>query len=188
MTDVLPFFKAWLSHPLRTASVTPSGRALANLITSEIDDTSAPVLELGPGTGVFTAALLRRNIAESQITLVEANPYFAAVVAARFPEARLLQTDAADLSRFNPFGEELGGAAISGLPLLSMPAEKVSAILLAVFSVLRPDAHLYQFTYGPNCPVKKDIRLKLGLTSKRIGTVIANIPPASVYRISRPIH
>ncbi|TIV94667.1 MAG: phospholipid methyltransferase, partial [Mesorhizobium sp.] len=70
-SETLQFFRAWLSEPLRVAAVTPSGRALAALIVSEISPATGPVLELGPGTGVFTRALLGRGIAEENLALIE---------------------------------------------------------------------------------------------------------------------
>ena len=56
------FLREWLSDPLRVASIMPSGRALAEIMTRELDPSSAPVIELGPGTGAFTTALLARGI------------------------------------------------------------------------------------------------------------------------------
>ncbi len=59
--DAYHFFRAWMRDPLRVASVTPSGKALADLIVREIGPQTGRVIELGPGTGVFTRALLRRG-------------------------------------------------------------------------------------------------------------------------------
>jgi phospholipid N-methyltransferase len=50
---------------------------------------------------------------------------------------------------------------------------------------MKPGGAFYQFTYGPRCPVQKTILESLGLTAKRIGGTVRNIPPAGVYRISR---
>ena len=68
--DVLPFFRAWLDNPLNIAAITPSSSPLAELITREITPDEAPMLELGPGTGVFTRALLARDVKESDLVLV----------------------------------------------------------------------------------------------------------------------
>ena len=74
------FLLAWLRAPLRIASITPSGPRLAGLMTKEISALTGPVLELGPGTGVFTAALLKRGIAERDLTLVEYEQDFATLL------------------------------------------------------------------------------------------------------------
>lgn len=183
--DVLPFFRAWLDNPLGIAAVVPSSSPLAELITCEISPEDAPVLELGPGTGVFTRALLARGIAESSLVLVESNPTFAQLLSFRFPDATILQSDAALLRRL-PVGPETSvGAVVSGLPLLSMSPPTVMQILSGAFAHLRASGHFYQFTYGWRCPVPARVLDRLGLTATRIGGVLANVPPASVYKLSR---
>ncbi len=179
------FFRAWLNDPLRVASVTPSGSALAALITSEISGHSAPVVELGPGTGVFTDALLARGVAEDQIVLIEYGRNFAAKLAERFPSARIFCMDACRLRHVDLFGEGHAGALVSGLPMLSMSNRKIMAVLEGGFRHLKPGGAFYQFTYGPLCPVPRQILDRLGLETYRIGGTLANVPPASVYRVTR---
>jgi len=187
MTDTIAFFRAWLADPLQVAAIMPSGPALADLITAEITPAAAPVIELGPGTGVFTRALLDRGVAERDLVLVEFGPDFARRLAHRFPAARLLRMDAAGLHRLPALTRDgcLAGAVVSGLPLLSMPPRKMFAILGGAFRHLRPDGAFYQFTYGPRCPVPAAVLDRLGLKATRIGGVLVNVPPAFVYRISR---
>lgn len=184
-SDILPFFQAWLSAPLRVASITPSGQALADLITSEISATTGPVLELGVGTGVFTRALLARGVLESNLTLVENGPEFALLLDQRFPKARVLTMDAARLRRCDQLESTSLGAVVSGLPLLSMRPRKVISILAGVFTHLKPGGSFYQFTYGPRCPVPRPLLDRLDLKATRIGGTYCNLPPAAVYRISR---
>lgn len=178
------FLLAWLRAPLRIASITPSGPRLAGLMTKEISAVTGPVLELGPGTGVFTAALLKRGIAERDLTLVEYERDFATLLQGRFPDARVLQVDVREMWETALSGSFFGGI-ISGLPLLAMRPDDVHALLEGCFSSLRPYGAFYQFTYGPKCPVPSEILDSLGLVSKRIGWTLRNIPPAAVYRISR---
>lgn len=184
-SDGQRFIMAWLADPLRIAAIAPSGARLARLITREIGPQNAPVLELGPGTGAFTRALLERGIPEQELTLVEMSPDFASLLRARFPQARVLEANAARLPVAMIFPDGRAGAAVSGLGVLSMPAKTVMSILKTTFTCLRPDACLYQFTYGPRCPVPKAILDRLGLNAERIGGTWANLPPAAVYRISR---
>ena len=72
---------------------------------------------------------------------------------------------------------------VSGRPLLSMPPRKVIAILLGAFRTMGPDGAFYQLTYGPRCPVPPRLLKHLGLEAHRIGGTLANLPPASVYRL-----
>ena len=185
MTDTLAFLRAWLADPLRVAAVTPSSPALAEVITAEITPESAPVIELGPGTGVFTRALLARGVPEEQLALVEHNAEFARLLELRFPFARVLFLDAARLGQVDPFGGVKAGAVVSGLPLLATPPSKVLATLRGAFRHLRPDGAFYQFTYGLRCPVRRVVLDRLDLQATRVGRTLANVPPAAVYRIDR---
>ena len=182
--DHLRFARSWVSNPLRVAAIAPSGARLARLMTREIGVQHAPVLELGPGTGVFTRALLDRGIDEADLTLVELESDFAAILRDRYPRARVLHADASRLAGMNLFPDRQAGAVLSGLGLLSMPTRTVFGILAGAFACLRPDGAYYQFTYGPRCPVPRPILDRLGLKSERVGGTLVNLPPASVYRIS----
>lgn len=184
-SETLQFFRAWLSEPLRVAAVTPSGRALAALIVSEVSADTGPILELGPGTGVFTRALLARGIAEENLALIEFGAKFAAKLHADFPRAKTLCMDAARLRDIELFDHTPAGAVISGLPLLSMAPRTVYSILEGAFTHLRANSAFYQFTYGPRCPVSRPLLDRLGLKATYLGGTFANVPPAAVYRIQR---
>ena len=179
------FLRAWLRDPRYVGAIASSSRGLAGLITVEISGAFAPVLELGPGTGVFTRALLARGVPEDQLTLVECDAGFARILQSQFPAARVLHLDATRLRGVDLFDGEGVGAVVSGLPLLSMSGRKVMAILDGAFQHMRPGAAFYQFTYGPRCPVRRSMLDRLGLKAKRLGFTLANVPPAAVYRIRR---
>ncbi|MBC2801992.1 methyltransferase domain-containing protein [Rhizobium ruizarguesonis] len=183
--DFLHFFRSWISNPLRVAAIAPSGDSLARIMTSEIAALDGPIIELGPGTGVFTRALLARGVSEADLTLIEYGPEFITSLQARFPTARVLQMDAAHLAHADIFEGEPVGAVVSGLPLLSMPPRKIASIMAGAFAYMRPGGAVYQFTYGPRCPVPRPILDRLDLKAVRIGGTVRNLPPASVYRISR---
>lgn len=184
-SDTFQFFRLWVANPLRVAAVAPSGEALARLMTEEISGETGPVIELGPGTGVFTRALLGRGVGEGDLTLIEYGSDFTRMLQLRFPRARVLWMDAAQLARFDLYAGAPVGAVVSGLPLLSMSPRKVTAILQGAFSYVRPGGAFYQFTYGPRCPVPRPILDRLGLKATRIGRTVRNLPPAAVYRITR---
>ncbi|MEO4001241.1 phospholipid methyltransferase [Mesorhizobium sp. CAU 1732] len=181
----LRFARAWLGSPLKVAAVAPSSRALARLMTSEISASTGPVIELGPGTGPFTRAMLARGVDENDLALVEYGESFARALSSSFPKANTLCMDAAALDTVKLFDGRPAGAVVSGLPLLSMPKPQVEAILRAAFGKLAPTGAFYQFTYGPRCPVPRVVLDRLGLKAERIGGTFANIPPAAVYRLRR---
>ncbi len=185
-SDVVPFLKAWLRQPLQVAAVAPSSRALAGLMTRGIGPRTGPVVELGPGTGSFTRALLERGVAEADLVLVESEPDFAALLRERFPRARVVEMDAADLAGIrvvNP--SRRAGAVVSGLPVLSMPRDKVAAILAGAFALMGPGGVFRQFTYTLACPIPEPLLRDLGLDSRLVGWTLANMPPARVYGIAR---
>lgn len=186
-SDRSMFLRSWLRDPLRIGAILPSGQALAELMTRHITAADGPVVELGAGTGVFTRALIRRGVPEHRLALIEADPEFARGLVFRFPQARVLTMDAARINQVDSFfGGERVGTFISGLPLVSMPIQRVVGILGSAFRHhLRRDGAFYQFTYLPRCPIPARILDRLGLTATRIGWVAANMPPALVYRLRR---
>lgn len=183
--DVLPFFLAWIRNPRRIAAVTPSGARVAALMTQEINAQTGPVIELGPGTGSFTYSILDRGVSENNLTLVEFSADFVQLLKKRFPQARVLRMDATRIGDLSLFENAPVGSVVSGLGFRSMPPNQVAAILGGAFKYLRSDGAFYQITYGPRCPVPESVLDQLGLQAAHIGRTIWNIPPASVYRISR---
>lgn len=187
LNDTVSFLRAWLRAPRRIGAVAPSGSALARLMTSHVSQLDGPVIELGPGTGALTRALLARGVPAHRLALIEADPHFAEALSRRYPATTILRMDAAQLGHTEPlFGEERACAVISGLPLLSMPPLQVEAIVQGVFErQLRANGMFYQFTYGPRCPLSQALLDRLGLQARRVGSALLNLPPAAVYCISR---
>ena len=183
--DALSFLLAWAAAPFRIGSVTPSSSSLAALMTRDIGPETGPVLELGPGTGPFTRALLARGVKEEDLTLIESGGDFAALLKRRFPGARIFEMDAVGLRHLPLFEGPVVGAAVSGLPFRLIPPRKTLAILEGVFANLRPDGALYQFTLGQRCPFDQPLLDRLDLEVSRVGRTLRNFPPATVYRIAR---
>ena len=95
LRDEFRFFFSWLKHPLQVGGISPASPALAHAMAAEVDpEVPGPVVELGPGTGVLTEALVERGIAPERIVLVEYSPEFCALLRERFPRARIVEGDA----------------------------------------------------------------------------------------------
>ena len=105
--------------------MTPSSPELARLVVCEVAPDAGPVLELGPGTGAITEALLARGVRECDLTLLELSSGFASMLEQRYPEARVVCADAAQLRRMKLFDANGAAAAVSGLPLLAMSPRQV---------------------------------------------------------------
>src|ERR1700684_2345949 len=115
LDDEVRFLRSWIERPLSIGAVTPSGKILARTMASYVDpDCSGPVVELGPGTGPVTEALVRAGVAPSRLVLVEFNPSFCRILQARYPEATLVQGDAYSLRRL--LEKSLGAPARGGGP------------------------------------------------------------------------
>jgi phospholipid N-methyltransferase len=183
--DQVLFLRDWVCDPLQVAAIAPSSVSLAHIMTSEISFCDAPILELGPGTGVFTKRLIAKGIPQENLVLVERSQGFADLLGWRFPKARIICRDASELIVNEHVLPGTVGAVISGLPLAIMPARKVITIMRFAFQSLKSNSFFYQFTYGQRCPVAPAILDRCGLSSTQIGHTFLNVPPASVYRIFR---
>jgi len=179
------FLRAWRANPKTIGAIWPSSPRLATAITRGIDAASGPCLELGAGTGAFTRALVARGLDPQQLTLVEMDTQFAQQLRRDFPDAYVHQGDAARLAGAPLFVDGLAGVAICGLPLLNMPVKQQIGILRGTFSQLRPGGAVHLFTYGPRCPVPRRVLDRLGLRARRTETVLANVPPAHVWKLTR---
>lgn len=190
LADEARFIKSWLDNPKITGAVSPSGRFLARTMARAIDPRSTgPVIELGPGTGPVTQALLEQGIAPERLVLVEYDAGFCKLLAKRFPGVRIIQGDAYDLPATLKGQIDAAPAAIvSSLPLLSRPESARLSLLADGLNMMRPDGVFVQFTYGMVSPVPR----RLGGTqidwfdAEGLAPVWLNLPPARVWLYRRP--
>ncbi|CAN5384201.1 rRNA adenine N-6-methyltransferase family protein [soil metagenome] len=184
MADTLRFLRTFWQRPKITGAVVPSGRALARAMANEVAfDSRLPVLELGPGTGPVTAALIEAGIAPERIVAVEFNAEFCALLVDRFRGLNVVEGDAFDLANSLPPG--LAGpyaAVVSSLPLLNWPFEQRVGLISAALDRVVPGGGMIQFSYsfGPPVPAQAG---RFAVT--RTALVLANLPPARVWRYTR---
>ncbi len=179
------FFRQWLRRPLSIAAISPSSRFLARKIIEALPAGPRRVIELGPGTGTFTRALLEHGIAGRDLLALEYNPELQAYLRDQLPSIRVVLGDACELPG-NPEVQDFVAEGpvkvmVSGLGLLAMDKDTQRAILAGAFEVMGDDGVLVQFTYGPKVPVHPDVMESLGLEGRRSGFTLLNVPPASVY-------
>jgi phosphatidylethanolamine/phosphatidyl-N-methylethanolamine N-methyltransferase len=183
------FFRQWLKNPLGVAAFSPSSRHLAKQMIAELPRDAARIVELGGGTGVFTRALIAHGIAPKNLMVLELNEAFYQLLRENFPGAHVVCGDACELKSVAKQAGYLEGgladAVLSGLGLLSMARKTQRAILESAFSILKPEGRLIQFTYAPTSPVPRELVHELGLSVRRAGFSLWNIPPASVYVFTR---
>src|SRR6266700_3346700 len=95
LDDEVRFLRSWIEKPLHMGAVMPSGRVLARTMAQYVDiESTGPVVELGPGTGAITNALLEHGVAQKLLVLVECNLGFCALLRDRYPQAEVVQGDA----------------------------------------------------------------------------------------------
>lgn len=180
-----PFLAEWFRAPLGVGAIAPSSAFLAKAMTKGISKYESPVIELGPGTGVFTNALLNRGIKPDRVSVVEQGEAFANDLRLKFPDVRVIQDDAAKIDQLSPFEPGTVKTVVCGLPLLSMPPAKVRQIVEASFKCLDADGEFRLFTYGHRCPISAATLEDLKLEALRVNTVFINLPPASVFVVRR---
>ncbi|MBV9260126.1 MAG: methyltransferase [Pseudolabrys sp.] len=180
LDDDVRFIRTWLEKPLATGAVMPSSRALARTMARYVDPASkGPVIELGPGTGPVTEALVERGIDPSRLFLVEFDPMFCRLLRSRYPAATVVQGDA---YRLRPLLENIvrdkAAAVVSGLPLVTKPLRTRLRLISDALELLAPSAPFVQFTYAMVPPIPKALS---GIEAKASELIWMNIPPARVW-------
>jgi phosphatidylethanolamine/phosphatidyl-N-methylethanolamine N-methyltransferase len=180
LDDEVHFLRSWMEKPLATGAVTPSGKPLARAMASFVDpDLDGPVIELGPGTGAVTAALVEQGVDPDRLVLVEFNPTFCQLLRARYPGATVVQGDAYALRRLaGSVLRQPGAAVVSSLPLFTKPMKFRLRLVNDAFALLHPGAPFIQFTYAVVPPIPKALEGARTECSERIWL---NLPPARVW-------
>jgi phosphatidylethanolamine/phosphatidyl-N-methylethanolamine N-methyltransferase len=182
---LLVFFRSMMANPKRVGAVLPSGAPLARLMASHVPlDDASPVVEIGAGTGVVTAALLEAGVPAKQLYVLELDAGLHRFLRENFPGASVLRGDAARMHTLLP--HDIVGkvsTVVSSLPLRPMNRATQRAIVDAAFSVLRPGGSFIQYTYPPFSPLPYR---EFGLKAERLGRVWLNVPPAAVWRFTKP--
>src|SRR3954464_13333221 len=140
LDDEVRFLRSWIEKPLHVGAVMPSGKLLARTMAQYVDiQSDAPVVELGPGTGAITSALVDHGVDQKRLVLVEYNPGFCALLRDRYPQATVVQGDAYRLrdTRWNVLGMP-AAAVVSGLPLVTKPMLTRLRLVRDAFAALTP--------------------------------------------------
>jgi phosphatidylethanolamine/phosphatidyl-N-methylethanolamine N-methyltransferase len=180
LDDEVRFLRSWIEKPLHVGAVMPSGKLLARTMAQYVDcDSSGPVVELGPGTGAITSALIERGVDPKRLVLVEYNPGFCALLRDRYPQAKVVQGDAYRLrdTLWNVLSAP-AAAVVSGLPLVTKPMLTRLKLIRDAFAALAPGAPFVQFTYSVVPPIPKSLP---GVSTEASERIWMNLPPARVW-------
>lgn len=174
-------FRRWRT----TGAVAPSGGPLARAMATAAGDVGdgQVILELGPGTGVFTRELVRR-FPRAKVVAVEVNDVFASRLAAAVPGVTVVTGCASRLDAHLAglgYGPADVAAVVSGLPLLTLPGDLPQRILKSVAGVLTPGRRYVQFTYFERA-WRFDVS---GFHRRPHRRILWNLPPAVVLSFAR---
>jgi phosphatidylethanolamine/phosphatidyl-N-methylethanolamine N-methyltransferase len=179
-SDSARFLRVWLAAPLRVGAQMPSGRDLSRAMAAAVDPTIPGfVVELGPGTGAVTKALLERGIRPERLILVEADPRFCDVIQARYPAACVVAGDAyAAPHMLRQLDACPIAAVVSGLPLLTQKPLRRQRLLLECLRLGAPGIPFVQFTYLYRSPIP----ISSGMITAEVSAMIwRNLWPARVW-------
>jgi len=180
LDDEVRFLRSWIEKPLHVGAVMPSGRLLARTMAQYVDTrATGPVVELGPGTGAITSALIDHGVDQKRLVLIEYNPGFCALLRDRYPQAKIVQGDAYRLrdTLWNVLSAP-AAAVVSGLPLVTKPMMTRLRLIRDAFVALAPGAPFVQFTYSVAPPIPKSLP---GVSTEASERIWMNLPPARVW-------
>ena len=177
LDDEVRFLRSWIEKPLHMGAVMPSSKLLARTMAEYVDvHAHGPVVELGPGTGAITNALIEHGVDQKRLVLVEYNPGFCAAArplsagqggAGRRLRAALLAQGRAGRA---------ASAVVSGLPLVTKPMLTRLKLIRDAFTALAPGA--------PSCssPIRSRRRSRNRRACPEASERIwMNLPPARVW-------
>ncbi|MGD0562879.1 MAG: rRNA adenine N-6-methyltransferase family protein [Roseiarcus sp.] len=180
--DETHFLRTLFGNPRLTGAVAPSGRFLARAMARAVDPRGEGlVVELGPGTGPVTRALIERGVARERLVLVEYDGGFCRLLAQRFAPIEVVQGDAYDLPRtLAGLGGRPIAAVVSSLPLLNQPPAARAKLIEDAFALMGPEGIFVQFTYGLVSPIPRETCAKK-FSAHRGAPIWCNLPPACVW-------
>jgi phosphatidylethanolamine/phosphatidyl-N-methylethanolamine N-methyltransferase len=185
--DELKFFKGWIDKPKAVGSIVPTSSITARKMASVVNPKSGlPVLEVGPGTGVITRAILALGVKPEDLYTVEYSPVFARHLRQLYPRVNVIEGDAFDLAAtLGKKNELIFDSVVSGVPLLNFPVAQRVAYLESLLDRIPTGRPVVQLTYGPMSPIPAG---RGNYTVKHFDFIFRNIPPTQLWIYRREAH
>ncbi len=182
--DELKFFKGWIDKPKAVGSIVPTSSVTARRMASIIDIKSGlPVLEVGPGTGVITKAILRRGVKPSQLYAVEYSHDFVTHLRRNYPDINVIEGDGFNLDNtLDDKRDTVFDCVVSGVPLLNFPVARRVAYLENLLKRIPDGRPVVQLTYGPKSPIPPGLG---NYTVEHFHFILRNIPPTQLWLYRR---
>jgi phosphatidylethanolamine/phosphatidyl-N-methylethanolamine N-methyltransferase len=181
MDGRLALFQEFIKHPGQIGSVISSSHHLeCRIVETAGIDSAKTIVELGPGMGGTTRAILKAMAQRSKLLSVEINPYLHSLVT-RIEDDRLIAHlgDANGLKKIlRNYGLGAPEVLISGIPFSTMSHSSGSRIVETISSVLAPGGRFVAYQVSKR--VARLCRPVLGAGQMKVE--LFNIPPHRVYR------
>ncbi|MEY4571090.1 MAG: hypothetical protein RLZ10_283 [Bacteroidota bacterium] len=175
------FLREFIREKKTVGSITPSSRFLASKMIDNLDFSSVEVVvEIGPGTGVFTRKILQKIPEQVLLLVLELNEEFYDKLKCEFTQTniKIIHDSAENLRKYLEFyGFENADLIISSLPLSNIDETVRNNILSTITESLKPQGKFIQFQYS--LQAKKE--LNHWFSKVNIKFTALNIPPAFVY-------
>ena len=183
----MDFILETLRNPKSTGAIAPSSKRLVNLILKEADlENAKVVVELGPGTGVFTEKILENLKGDTKFYAIETNKSFSDSLKEQFPEVVFHHGSAEDIKKYlGTHSISYCDRIISGLPWTAFSVEVQRRLLSKIYDSLEPGGIFVTFSYYPfnHLPRGKGFKNLLSEYFSDVyrTEIVSNIPPAFVY-------
>lgn len=178
--EEIRFFKGVMQGPKSVGAIVPTSSITAKRMASVVNPQSGlPVLELGPGTGVITKAILARGVRPENLVSIEYSEDFYDRLTQDFPGVNFIHGDAFDLpNSLGRFAGQTFDSVVSAVPLLSFPMPARVKLLEDLLNLLPPGRPVMQITYGPVSPIlAQPDRYQI----QHFDFIVRNIPPAQLW-------
>ncbi|HBF31947.1 phospholipid N-methyltransferase PmtA [Rhizobium sp.] len=178
--EEIRFFKGVMQGPKQVGAIVPTSGITARRMASIVNPESGlPVLELGPGTGVITKAILGRGIAPEKLVSVEYSANFYQHLKATIPSVNFIQGNAFDMENtLGPLAGLTFDCVISAVPLLNFPMQERVRLVEDMLDRVPHGRPFMQISYGPMSPV---IANGGNYYVQHFDFVVRNIPPAQLW-------
>ncbi|CDM56069.1 MULTISPECIES: phospholipid N-methyltransferase PmtA [Rhizobium] len=178
--EEIRFFKGMMQGPKTVGSIVPTSSITARKMASVVNlHSGLPVLELGPGTGAITKAILGRGVKPENLVAVEYSTDFYEHLVRLYPGVNFINGDAFNLDK--TLGDLKGqtfDSVVSAVPLLNFPMQARIALLESLLDRLPAGRPVVQISYGPVSPIiARPDRYHI----QHFDFIVRNIPPAQLW-------
>lgn len=182
--DEIRFIRGMMAQPKTVGAIMPTSARMAAKMASIIDTGSGlPVLELGPGTGVITRAILAKGVKPENVVSIEYSKEFYEHLKEKYPGVNFINGDAFNVREtLKQYRGQKFDCVISGIPLLNFPMYQRVSLIESLFDLMPAGRPVVQFSYGPKSPIAKRPDV---YKVEHFDIILRNIPPAQIWHYKK---